>query len=105
MHKEPRMNTDEHGWVGGLLLSVFIRVHPWLFPFPCRSVIVLVFAVSFADAGEPSRYFRVEVVDAATGRGVPMVELSTTGHAAFVTDSRGLVAFDEPGLMGHEVWL
>jgi hypothetical protein len=43
-------------------------------------------------------------VDAETGRGVPLVELKTTAQQRFYTDSAGVVAFNEPGLMGHPVW-
>jgi hypothetical protein len=50
------------------------------------------------------RYFAIEVVDEQTGRGVPMVELQTTSSTRYYTDSGGLIAFDEPGLMGKKVW-
>src|ERR671921_2793975 len=53
---------------------------------------------------EPGRYFAIEVVDEQTGRGVPMVELQTTSSVRYYTDSGGLVAFDEPGLMGKKVF-
>ena len=53
---------------------------------------------------QPSDYFAVEVIDEQTGRGVPMVELQTTGSARYYTDSSGLVAFYEPGLMNKRVW-
>src|SRR5437868_5864132 len=53
---------------------------------------------------EPGRYFAIEVVDEQTGRGVPMVELQTTSGARYVTDSGGLIAFYEPGLMGRKVY-
>jgi len=43
-------------------------------------------------------------VDEQTGRGVPMVELQTTSSVRYYTDSNGLVAFDEPGLMSQNVW-
>lgn len=49
-------------------------------------------------------YFKIRVVDAATGRGVPLVELKTVNGLRYVTDSNGLVAFHEPGLMGREVY-
>jgi len=49
------------------------------------------------------RPFAIEVVDEATGRGVPLVELITTSGITYVTDSAGLVAFDEPGLMNQRV--
>lgn len=45
-----------------------------------------------------------EVLDEQTGRGVPLVELTTTGGITLVTDSAGLAAFDEPGLMNQRVY-
>jgi hypothetical protein len=55
-------------------------------------------------ASQPERYFAIQVVDEQTGRGVPMVELQTTSSVRFYTDSAGLVAFDEPGLMNQKVF-
>src|SRR4051794_11235675 len=52
----------------------------------------------------PSRHFTVEVVDARTGRGVPLVELRTVHAVRLWTDSAGVAAFDEPGLMGEPVF-
>lgn len=49
-------------------------------------------------------YFRIQVVDEQTGRGVPLVTLTTTGHLRYVTDSNGIVAFYEPGLMDKTVY-
>ncbi|MAB90896.1 MAG: hypothetical protein CMJ90_15785 [Planctomycetes bacterium] len=66
-------------------------------------ILALLVAVPLA-AGQTSP-FRVEVVDRATGRGVPLVELETTGGIRCVTDSAGVVAFDEVGLLGERVWL
>lgn len=68
---------------------------------PCRA------AVPAGDGrtgtgGNP--YFAIEVVDEASGRGVPLVELRTTNEIRYYTDSAGLVAFNEPGLMGREVF-
>src|SRR5438046_2726646 len=51
-----------------------------------------------------SQPFSIEVVDDQTGRGVPLVELTTTSGVTYVTDSAGLVAFDEPGLMNSRVF-
>src|SRR5688572_18524980 len=48
--------------------------------------------------------FAIEVVDDQTGRGVPLVELTTTAGVTYVTDSAGLVAFNEPGLMDQRVF-
>jgi hypothetical protein len=50
------------------------------------------------------RPFVITVVDEQTGRGVPLVELTTVNHVRFVTDSAGVVAFDEPGMMGRRVF-
>jgi len=57
-----------------------------------------------SSAQQPSQYFAIEVVDEQTGRGVPMVELQTTSGARYYTDSGGLVAFYEPGLMDKRVF-
>ncbi|MCS7045358.1 MAG: hypothetical protein NZO58_03275, partial [Gemmataceae bacterium] len=53
---------------------------------------------------ETRRPFAITVVDAATGRGVPLVELRTVHGIRLVTDSQGIVAFDEPGLMDRDVF-
>ncbi|MDB5340799.1 MAG: hypothetical protein JWN70_6418, partial [Planctomycetaceae bacterium] len=53
-------------------------------------------------AAEP--YFQIRVVDAATGRGVPLVELETVNNIRLVTDSAGNIAFHEPGLAGQDVF-
>jgi hypothetical protein len=57
-----------------------------------------------SPAAETNVYFKIHVVDAQTGRGVPLVDLETTAHQHFYTDSAGTVAFNEPGLMNREVW-
>lgn len=49
-------------------------------------------------------YAEIRVVDGATGRGVPLVELETVNRLRFVTDNAGRIAFHEPGLMGREVF-
>jgi hypothetical protein len=48
--------------------------------------------------------FRITVVDSQTGRGVPLVELTTVHGIVSVTDSAGVIAFHEPGLMNQEVF-
>ncbi|KAF9120826.1 hypothetical protein BGX30_002931 [Mortierella sp. GBA39] len=48
--------------------------------------------------------FMIKVVDAETGRGIPLVELKTTNNILYYTDSAGVVAFDEPGLMDTTVF-
>ena len=56
----------------------------------------------FASPANPG--FAILVVDQDTGRGVPLVELRTVNQATWWTDSAGLVAFDEPGLFGQDVY-
>lgn len=56
------------------------------------------------SAAAPPGPFTVRVVDQDTGRGVPLIELRTTTDDRFVTDSNGVVAFAEPGLMGQDVF-
>ncbi len=64
-----------------------------------RSIAVLVFAlVGMGAAGGVPEPFAIEVVDAETGRGVPLVELETVNNQRFVTDSNGLAALDGPDL-------
>ncbi len=58
-----------------------------------------------AHAQTPSPvWFAIRVVDAETGHGVPLVELETVNHQRFYTDSNGLVAFHEPGLMDRQIF-
>jgi hypothetical protein len=68
--------------------------------------LVLVMAVAastFAESGAKP-YFAIQVIDEQTGRGVPLVELKTVNHIAYITDSNGWVAFYEPGMMGRKVF-
>lgn len=48
--------------------------------------------------------FQIRIVDAQTGRGVPLVELRTTNNISCWTDSNGIVAWNEPGLMDRGVY-
>jgi hypothetical protein len=65
---------------------------------------ILLFFVSSIFAAQPSEYFQIEVVDDQTGRGVPLVELRTVNQVRFWTDSNGIIAFNEPGMMDREVF-
>ena len=49
-------------------------------------------------------YFRIQVIDEQTGRGVPLVKLTTTNNLSFTTDSNGIAAVYEPGLMNQKVF-
>jgi hypothetical protein len=57
-----------------------------------------------AAQGDASPYFSIKVIDDETGRGVPLVELRTVNDLRYFTDSNGVVAFHEPGLMDKEVF-
>jgi hypothetical protein len=50
------------------------------------------------------RPYGIQVVDATTGRGVPLVTLRTTNEQVFVTDSAGWAAIDAPDLLGQKVF-
>lgn len=82
-----------------LALAFLALCWPWLC-FPPR------LAGQTAAQGEAPREapFRIEVVDEETGRGVPLVELRTVNQIRYVTDSNGVVAFSEPGLLGLKVF-
>ena len=66
------------------------------------AALVLIFCAE--KCGADDKPFAIEVVDAATGRGVPLVELETMDNQLYVTDSAGRVAFSEAGQMGVPVW-
>ena len=55
-------------------------------------------------AAAESDYFQIRIVDEQTGRGVPLVEFRTTNHISNWTDSNGIVAWNEPGLMDGDVY-
>ncbi len=62
------------------------------------------FLVAAHAALDPSDYFKITVVDEETRRGVPLVEIKTTSEVRYYTDSNGIVAFYEPGLMDEVVY-
>ncbi|QDU37385.1 hypothetical protein Mal4_16960 [Maioricimonas rarisocia] len=67
------------------------------------SILELTLALALTAAPQPE-YFTIRVVDADTGRGVPLVELTTVNNIRLVTDSNGIAAFHEPGLMNRQIW-
>ncbi len=58
----------------------------------------------FLFAFAADKPFEIRVLDDQTGRGVPLVELTTTAGVTYVTDSAGVIAFDEPGMTDQRVW-
>lgn len=55
-------------------------------------------------AAAESPYFEIQILDADSGRGIPMVELETVHRLRWISDSAGRVAFNEPGLLNQEVF-
>jgi len=66
--------------------------------------VALILLPSVVARAAPSDYFAIEFVDEQTGRGVPLVELRTTNQIQCVTDSAGVIAFNEPGLMNRKTY-
>lgn len=71
-----------------------------------RSWLVMIFAgvVNCARIMAENRWFAIRVLDAETGRGIPLVELRTVDEVRYWTDNCGRVAFQEPGLMWSRVF-
>ena len=68
-------------------------------------LIGVIFALSQTWAVKAeSRFYGIQVMDEATHRGVPLVELRTVHHVSLWTDSNGHVAIDEPEWFGREVF-
>ncbi len=67
-------------------------------------LLTLLLYVPVLGAASPQKPFRITVVDHATQRGIPLVELRLVNDVRFVTDSAGVVAFDEPGLLDQPVF-
>jgi hypothetical protein len=68
------------------------------------TTLVLIAFLSRSTPAAPADYFKIAVVDEETGRGVPLVELRTTNEIRYFTDSNGIAAIAEPGLMGQPVF-
>jgi len=69
---------------------------------PAACLVILSFAL--LPQAERGKLFVITVVDSQTSRGVPLVELETVNNIRYVTDSNGVVAFYEPGLMDQTVF-
>ncbi len=61
-------------------------------------------AHTVAAHAAPPNPCRIEVIEKGSDWPVPLVELRTTGNQRFVTDNAGVIAIDQPELMGREVW-
>ncbi len=58
----------------------------------------------FCGTGMAADLFEIRVIDKETGRGVPMVELTTVDDVVYLTDSAGRIALNEPELNGASVF-
>jgi hypothetical protein len=68
--------------------------------FRRASLLVL---LSFTAAPLWAANYAIQVVDSATGRGVPLVKLTPQNGTTVITDSNGIVAFNQSGLMNTNV--
>lgn len=64
-------------------------------------VLIFVNWLAVGQTAERSDFFKIQVVDDQTGRGVPLVELKTVTNQRFITDSAGVVAIRELELFGQ----
>ncbi|MHC4435769.1 MAG: hypothetical protein ACYS3S_00300 [Planctomycetota bacterium] len=95
MSKEIRITKNN------LLIAVLLIVIPALIP---PGLITAAEQKSPSVKDYSKKYFKIQAVDRQTGRGVPLVELRTTNNTRYYTDSNGIVAYYEPGLMDREVF-
>jgi len=68
---------------------------------PLLSWILVHAGIAATLAAQP---FELRFLDAESGRGIPLVEARTVNNIAYVSDSHGRIAFDEPGLLGKRVF-
>jgi len=67
-------------------------------------LIIAATALLFGSSTLAADPFHIQVIDDATGRGVPLVELTTVNKVRYVTDSAGNIAYDDISLMGQNVY-
>jgi hypothetical protein len=92
-------------WGAGLKIRLGVKEAFTTFQvFPVAAERGLASIALVGVSGAESRPFRIQVVDDETGRGVPLVELTTVNNIRYFTDSNGIVAFDEPGLLDQSVF-
>src|SRR5262245_33506910 len=67
-----------------------------------RSIFTLLVVLAIGEVSA-NEYFKIQAIDSQTGRGVPLVELLLQNGTMLVTDSNGIVAFNQPELMNQDV--
>jgi hypothetical protein len=65
--------------------------------------LALAFLALFVSHSSGQEYFTIQVVDADTGRGIPLAELSPVRGTKLITDSNGIAAFNQADLMDRDV--
>lgn len=70
---------------------------------PKLSLVILLLFISCAKIPD-QQFFKIKVIDADTGSGIPMVTLSPLTRAKYITDSNGYIAMNEPSLMGKSIY-
>ncbi len=83
-------------------MTSFRRLFP-LFALTALCVLALLPAEG-SHRDSPGDCFRILVIDDATGRGVPLVELRTVNETRFFTDSNGIAAISDPDLLGQKIY-
>lgn len=73
-------------------------------PIILTGLTVASFCFAQDDAAATVAGCRIRVVDDQSGWPVPLVELKTTNQVRFVTDNAGVIAIDDPSLLGREVY-
>ena len=68
------------------------------------ALILASLAVTAALARAENDVFTIQVVDEASERGVPLVELTTVHGLHYVSDNTGIVAIDDAELLGQSVF-
>ena len=64
----------------------------------------ILFAHSLSSVRGADQYMTIRVIDEQTERGIPLVRLTTVNHRRFITDSQGVIAFAEAGMMNRRVF-
>ncbi|MEX0610680.1 MAG: hypothetical protein WD229_01055, partial [Pirellulales bacterium] len=67
----------------------------------CLAFVFIAIVVRGTLANE---FFTIQVVDSETGRGIPLVDLVPQNGPTLVTDSNGIIAFNEPALMDQDLF-
>lgn len=71
--------------------------------FSIKSSMALLACLSSVGAETKNSHFGIRIVDQATGRGIPLVELRSVNEIRYVTDNAGWIAFQEPGMMDRDM--